>query len=84
MNGTGLYYLASAADRVFMPPSGMLSLLGFDTTQVRVGRLCYLPHHSVVRKKQDCACSEARSCLSSCVSVCVCCRPCTGVHSWPA
>lgn len=33
-NGTGLYYLASAADKVFMPPTGMLSLLGFASSQV--------------------------------------------------
>jgi hypothetical protein len=35
-NGTGLYYLASAADKVFMPPTGMLSLLGFASSQVCV------------------------------------------------
>jgi hypothetical protein len=33
-NGTGLYYLASAADKVFMPPTGMVSLLGFASSQV--------------------------------------------------
>jgi hypothetical protein len=33
-NGTGLYYLASAADKVFMPPTGMVSLLGFASDQV--------------------------------------------------
>lgn len=33
-NGTGLYYLASAADRVYMPPTGMLALLGFSSSQV--------------------------------------------------
>ncbi|WIA17943.1 hypothetical protein OEZ85_009435 [Tetradesmus obliquus] len=36
MNGTGVYYLASAADKVFMPPTSMLSLLGFESTQVFV------------------------------------------------
>jgi hypothetical protein len=38
LNGTGLYYLASAADKVFMPPTGCLSLLGFESTQVRSAR----------------------------------------------
>jgi hypothetical protein len=36
-NGTGLYYLASAADKVFMPPTGMVSLLGFASSQVGWG-----------------------------------------------
>lgn len=36
LNGTGLYYVATAADKVFMAPSGMLSLLGFESTQVRL------------------------------------------------
>lgn len=36
MNATGLYYLASAADKVFMPPTSCLSLLGFESTQVRL------------------------------------------------
>lgn len=40
MNGTGLYYLASAADKVFMPPTGMLSLLGFASSQVGAAVLC--------------------------------------------
>lgn len=38
-NGTGLYYLASAADKVFMPPTGMVSLLGFASSQVRAAEL---------------------------------------------
>eukprot|EP00878_Enallax_costatus_P020111 GHUV01021243.1.p1 GENE.GHUV01021243.1~~GHUV01021243.1.p1 ORF type:complete len:232 (+),score=82.82 GHUV01021243.1:291-986(+) len=36
LNATGLYYLASAADKVYMPPTSCLSLLGFESTQVFV------------------------------------------------
>ncbi|KAF8062053.1 sppA [Scenedesmus sp. PABB004] len=35
-NGTAVFYLASAADKVFMPPTSVLSLLGFESTQVFV------------------------------------------------
>jgi hypothetical protein len=39
MNATALVYLASAFDRVFVAPSGMVSFLGFDGTQMFFRRL---------------------------------------------
>ena len=34
MNGTAVYYLASVFDKVYVPPTGLVSLLGFESSQV--------------------------------------------------
>lgn len=46
-NGTALYYLASAFDGVYMPPTGCVSFLGVEATQVLLDNTCaYVPSNS--------------------------------------
>jgi hypothetical protein len=83
-NGTGLYYLASAADKVFMPPSGTLSLLGFESTQVCACLECVCVCVCVCVRSPVCVCVCVCARAHLCVCVCVCACACVCAWCWPA